>query len=179
VPRRLAAIGLALVALAVVVVRSAAAGTPGGPVEAALFRACDATLASVRTVVHNAMRSPDQTIVSEVRLPRPGTVAGTVSFDPSGQEVQVASDPAPYALGAACSGGKETGGPGRSRVVSTLREQLGKAGTYTLTFKLNFVGRRILARLGGRQRAYAKHHPHKLRPPSLAYGVGLSYSPTG
>jgi hypothetical protein len=62
--------------------------------------------------------------------------------------------------------------------VSTLRKRL-EPGTYTLTFKLNSTGRRILDWLGARDRAYRERHPHGQRPPTIAFGVGLGYTPTG
>ena len=38
---------------------------------------------------------------------------------------------------------------------------------------------RILARLGARDRAYHRRHPHGHRPPTVAFGVSFRYAPTG
>jgi hypothetical protein len=70
-------------------------------------------------------------------------------------------------------------GPGRSREVSTLTATFTKPGTYTLTFRLNRVGRTLLAQLAAAQQAYAKHHPHGHAKPFLAFGVSLSYESSG
>jgi hypothetical protein len=66
-------------------------------------------------------------------------------------------------------------GPGRSREVSTLTATFTKPGTYSLNFRLNQVGRTLLAQLATAQTAYAKHHPHGHEKPFLAFGVSLSY----
>jgi hypothetical protein len=179
VTRRTLALGLGLVASAALVT-SASASIPDGPVSSALNQACFATLTSLQTVVYDAAITPVQTIVTQLQLPKPGVVTGRIAFNPSGDEIAVAGDASGRrpGVGVGCSGGSRSLRPGRSYVVSTLRERL-KAGTYTLTFDLNARGRRILARLGARQRAYSKHHRHGQQAPTIAVGVGLNYTPSG
>ena len=72
-----------------------------------------------------------------------------------------------------------TFGPGHSRLVSRLREAFTQPGRYTLTFKVNAAGGRILARLGAKDRAYRSRHPHGSRQPSISFGVALSWTPAG
>ena len=74
---------------------------------------------------------------------------------------------------------RHSGAAGQSRVVSTLRDRVTRSGRYRLTFTLNADGRRILAGLGAAERAYRKRHPHGNKPPTIAFGVALSYAPAG
>jgi hypothetical protein len=64
-------------------------------------------------------------------------------------------------------------------VVSTLERTFTTAGHYTLTFRLNQTGRRLLAQLAAAEHTYRRQHPHGNRPPSLAFGVSLDYAPSG
>jgi hypothetical protein len=69
--------------------------------------------------------------------------------------------------------------PGHTVIVSTLRRTFTAAGRYALTFRLDPKGEQILARLGAADRAYRNRHPHGFRPPSIAFGVSLTYDPAG
>jgi hypothetical protein len=178
VHRRLIAVALVVAASAAVFANLAWARSGGA--QADFNRACDATLGSLRAVVDDVATRQVRTIAVRLQLPRPGVVIGAIAFNPTGSELAVARDASDRRSGFAvgCAGGSSSLRPGRSYEVSTLRKRL-EPGTFTLTFKLNATGRRILARLGARDRAYRDRHPHGQRPPTIAFGVGLGYTPTG
>jgi type II secretory pathway pseudopilin PulG len=174
-----------LIAVALVVIASAAlfanlAWATGGGAQEEFDRACGAALTTLQNAVYNAATTQVQTIAIQLELPKRGLVTGAIAFNPTGDELRVAGDASDHvsAFGVGCTSGSSSLRLGRSYKVSTLRKRL-KPGTYTLTFKLNATGRRILARLGVRQRAYAKRHPSGQDAPTIAYGVGLGYTPTG
>jgi len=74
----------------------------------------------------------------------PGTVTGRITFTRNGNQVAAARDAS--GLNITCIQGSDSG---RTRVVSTLHERFARAGSYTLVFKLNATGRRMLARHRG------------------------------
>lgn len=176
--RRPIALILGLVASAAVCVSVAFGGVPPGDTQ--LQQACSATANSIQKVVVHAATPQVRVITAQLRVVVPGTVSGRIAFNPTGSTIHVAADPTQAGFG--CANGAVPAGvhktPGHSQVVSRLRKTFTAAGLYTLTFDLNAVGRRILARLGARERAYRKHHSFA-PPPSIAFGVGLSYAPAG
>ena len=148
--------------------------------DASVQRACTATTDSITKVVMHAATTPTNVISASLRVVVPGTLTGRIAFNPSGSTIGVAGDPSGSAGFGCATGAIGPGVPkgrGHSRLVSTLRSTFTRPGRYRLTFELNSAGRRILARLGARQRAYDRHHPHHGQPPSIAFGVSLSYSP--
>jgi hypothetical protein len=177
--RRPIALSLGVAASAIVWVSLAHAAVPRDVAQ--LGQACNAAAKSIQMVVAHAATTQVQVITAQLKVAAPGTVTGRITFNPSGSMIQVAGDTSTAeALG--CATGTASHGiqgrRGHSQVVSTLRQTLTAPGRYTLTFDLNAAGRRILARLGARQRAYRRHHPHGSRPPSIGFGVGLTYVPT-
>ena len=93
-------------------------------------------------------------------------------------EHQSASGSQTYGCGESSAGGHGLG-PGRSRVVATVQRTFTAPGRYTLTFRLNQIGQRMVAQLANAERAYRSQHPHGKAPPTLAFGVSLDYtSPT-
>ena len=170
-----------LLATTAVLLVSAAPGP--GPVarqSAALDRACNATEAAVQHTVAAAADTTGGTISSPLQVVLPGTVTGAIAFNPSGWSISVG---APQTHGSSFGCGQATarhsGAAGQSRVVSTLRDRFTRSGRYRLTFTLNADGRRILAGLGAAERAYRKRHPHGNKPPTITFGVALSYAPAG
>ncbi|MGZ6703148.1 MAG: hypothetical protein ACXVFA_09150 [Solirubrobacteraceae bacterium] len=102
-------------------------------------------------------------------------------FNPPGSGVSLSEHiPAGTRGGFVCSGSAATPyglGPGHSHVVATLRRSFTSPGRYTLVFRLDARGRQILARVAAADRAYREHHPHGHSPPSIAFGVALTYAP--
>ena len=168
-----------LVALPILL--ASAAHGPRPPQYVQLRHTCDAAAASITKLVQHAGTAQPGVITAQLRVLTPGTLTGQITFNPSGSTIQVAGGPASggyvCATGAIAPGTPQ--GPGHSQIVSTLRRTFTAAGRYTLTFALNRTGQRILARLGARDRAYRRRHPRGRRPPSIAFGVGLGYTPTG
>jgi hypothetical protein len=178
--RRLAPIGLALVASATAFASIAHGSlSPGSPQETQLDRACGAAADSIDKVLTHASSAQVQTIETRLVVVTPGKLTGWIAFNRAGKLITVAADPASTThSGFGCAqgrAGRNGLGPGRSRVASTLAETFTKPGTYTLTFRLNRVGRTLLGQLAAAERAYAKQHPNGLQPPKLAFGVALSY----
>jgi hypothetical protein len=163
---------------------AAASGSPAPP-NPQVTRACDATAAAVEKVVLHATATPAQLITSHIRIAGPATLTGKIGFNPTGSTIRVAADASatPPASGLGCAEAAIGPGvpkrPGHTVIVSTLRRTFTKAGRYTLTFKLDRRGEQILARLGAADRAYRKRHPHGSRPPSIGFGVSLTYEPAG
>ena len=176
--RRVIALAFGLAASAVLF--ASVAWAAGGGAQADFRQACQATLTRLQTVVDNAATTQVRKVAMQLHVPAAGVVIGAIAFNPTGNQVAVANDASDPRSGFAvgCSGGSSSLRPGRSYEVSTLRKRL-RPGSYTLTFKLNATGRRILARLSERDRAYRERHPHGQLPPTIAFGVGLGYTPTG
>jgi len=178
--RRTAALGLSVCALATVL-----AGVAYGALsqETQLEQACGATADSVDKVLAHASSAQPATVQSQLVLVTPGTLSGRIAFNRYGKRVTVSADAASSTTsGFSCSqgrAGRHGLGPGRSRVVSTLTRSFAKPGTYTLTFRLNQVGRTLLGQLAAAQMAYDKQHPHGHARPSLAFGVALTYAANG
>jgi len=160
---------------------AAASGSPTPP-KPQVTRACDATVAAVEKVVLHAATTPAQVITGHIRMTGPGTLTGKIGFNRTGSTIRVATDASstPPASGLGCAEGAigpgVPKGHGHTVIVSTLRQTFTTAGRYTLTFKLNRKGERILAGLGAADHAYRKRHPHGSRPPSIAVGVSLTYA---
>jgi hypothetical protein len=182
--RRLVLIGVTLAVLATVFAGIAyGALSPQPSQEVELDRACGLVADSVDTVIGHASSAEPQTIQSQLVVVTPGTLTGRIAFNRSGKTVTVTADAASSThSGFGCSqgrAGRHGLGPGRSRAVSTLTRTFATAGTYTVTFRLNQVGRTLLGQLAAAQKAYAKQHPHGHQTPSLAFGVALSYESGG
>ncbi len=182
--RRLAPIGLALAASATAFAGIAHGSlSQGSPQETQLDRACGATADSVDKVLAHASSAQVQTIESRLVVVTPGKLTGRIAFNRAGKRITVTADQASSIhSGFGCSqgrAGRHGLGPGRSREVATLTETFTKPGTYTLTFRLNQVGRTLLGQLAAAERAYAKQHPNGHQAPSLAFGVGLTYESNG
>lgn len=171
----------ALAALVTVIAGLASAPPRESPQDRQVSRSCNAILATVQNVVGHAATTQVQGVTGHFRALTPGTLTGEVVFNPTGSSINTAGDPSRSAFGCAASssGAGVPAGLGRSLVVSTVREKFTRRGLYTLTIQLSAEGRRILARLGARDRAYRKRHPHGHKPPTIAFGVGFTYVPTG
>jgi hypothetical protein len=111
-----------------------------------------------------------------------GALTGQIAFNPAGSSISLSGHtPAGTRTAFACNGGQAAPhglGTGHTHVVATLRRSFTRPGQYTLVFRLDARGRRILARLAAADRAYRKHHPHGHSPPSIAFGVALTYAIT-
>ena len=148
-------------------------------------QACDATSTVVQRAVLHAAETQAQVITSHIRVTGPGRLTGKIAFNPTGSTISVAADTSAKraATGFGCAEGAVGPGVpkrhGHTVLVSTLHRTFAGAGRYTLTFTLNTAAERILTRLGAADRAYRKRHPHGSRPPSIAFGVSLSYAPAG
>ena len=181
--------GLAAAVLIAGAVAGSASGAPSPPSahgpgqQVQLDRACHETVANVRQAVKDAPNAQAQAIYSHLQVVTPGTVTGKIAFNLSGTQISVAGDRAEatvmsFGCGeATASGPRVAGGSGGSRVVSTLHRTFTKTGRYVLTFTLNPAGRHMLGQLASADNAYFKQHPHGQHPPTLAFGVALSYSP--
>jgi hypothetical protein len=170
--------------VAVPIVLMSLAYGPPPPQVVQLQRSCDTFAGSITKVVVHAATAQPGVIAASVSVVVPGMLTGRVAFNPSGSTIGVARDASGgegggYGCATGAVGPGVPKGHGRSRVVSRLSRTFTQPGTYTVTFELNATGRRILARLGARQRIYRNRHPHGSRPPSIAFGVGLSYTPSG
>ncbi|MBV8948545.1 MAG: hypothetical protein JO286_03190 [Solirubrobacterales bacterium] len=167
-----------LATIVVLLVGAAPGSTPIGRQSVALDRACHATMAAVRQAMTGAAARQQRAISSHLQVVVPGIVTGEIAFNASGWSISVG---APQTQGSSFGCGEATarhgGGAGQSHVVTTLSDRFTRSGDYTLTFTLNATGRRILARLGAEERAYYRRHPHGSEPPTIAFGVGLSYAP--
>jgi hypothetical protein len=172
-----------LVGLAVLLISLAHGAAPSQPAQhRQLLQACDRGASALGHVVAEAATVQIATVHVPLRVIAPGTVTGRMAFNPSGQTIGVGSgEPPPpgFSCGSGAGSSGVPTGPGHSRLVSTLRRTFTRVGRFTLTFELNAAGRRILARLGAADRAYRQRHPHGGQPPSITYGVGLSYTPAG
>ena len=187
--RWLAALGAALPLGAALA--GSANGTPTRPAvrdpgqQVHLDQACHETVANVQAAVMNASNGQVQAIHSDFQVVTPGLLTGRIAFNPSGKQVTLGppeADAAAVSFGcgeAHASRARMTGTANGSRVVSTLHRRFTKRGRYELTFTLNHAGRRMLAQLAAADTAYFKQHPHGQHPPTLAFGVALSYSPAG
>jgi hypothetical protein len=177
--RRLAPIGLALAASATVFAGIASGSPSQSSQETQLDRACGLAADNIDKVLAHASSAQPQTIESKLVVVTPGKLTGRIAFNRYGKRITVAADQASSThSGFGCSqgrAGRHGLGPGRSREVSTLTATFTKPGTYTLTFKLNQVGRTLLGQLAVAERAYARQHPNGHQPPSMAFGVALSY----
>jgi hypothetical protein len=152
--------------------------------EKLLSQACSTAAAHIRNAVRNASSTQVQTIATELRVLKRGSLVGDIAFDESGSSITVAADAAATDSGKFnCGHGEVAGrlgvgrGPGHSHIVSTLNVEFTGPGLFVLTFTLNQTGRNMLARLGAAERLYRNRHPHGHRPPSIAWAVGLHYSP--
>jgi hypothetical protein len=115
-------------------------------------------------------------IQSQLRVVVPGRLVGRIAFNPAGSPIRVAGDRSSSSSGCAQAvTSSHRVGACHSRIVSTLHETFTKPGRYTLTFSLNAVGRKMVARLAAARRAYDKQRPNSHEPPALGYGVGLTY----
>lgn len=149
------------------------------PQQNLLDRACSTAATHIKTALNEASTTPTQTVETQLRVLKPGTLEGDLAFARLGSSLTVAADAS--AKNFSCGYGGEADpfavgrGPGHRHIVSTLHEKFAAPGRYTLTFTLNPAGRNILARLGAAERAYRKRHPRGQEPPSIAWGVGLHY----
>ncbi len=164
-----------------------------------LNQACGAAKIRIQQMLKDAAttQAPTQattqapTIETQVRVLAPGKLSADIVFNPSGSNINVAADPAATGPSFGCgfgeSGQRGSGvatlgeGPGlpTKHLVSVVRETFTHAGRYTLTFKLDRRGEKILARLGAAERAYRKRHPHGHNPPEITWGVGIHYRSNG
>ena len=165
--------------LAVAIAGSAVAAA--SPPNSQITAACDNASAAVLDVVRNVANTQVHVITSHIHVNGPGTLTGKIGFNPTGSTLRLDAEPSAVDQGGGCAVGAigpgVPKGRGHTWIVSTLHRTFTKAGRYTLTFKLNRKGEKILARLGAADRAYRKRHPHGSRPPSIAFGVSLTYEP--
>lgn len=171
-------------------VAGSANGTPTraaarDPQQTRLDQACLETVANVQAVVRAAPNGQVQAIHSHLQVVTPGVLTGQIAFNASGKSVTVGApraDAAAMSFGcgeASASTSRMSGASDGSRVVSTLHRKFTKTGRYALTFTLNHAGRQMLVQLAAADTAYFKQHPNGQHPPTLAFGVALSYSPAG
>lgn len=170
---------LALIASAPPAVAPASPPTTTRRQQTLLDRGCNSTSAAVQKAL--TTHAQVSAIRSRLDVVTRGALTGQIAFNPAGSGISL-SGHVPAGRGSAfvCSGAAATPhglGPGHSRVVATLRRSFTKPGRYTLVFRLDRRGRRILARLAAADRAYREHHPHGHRPPEIAFGVALTYVP--
>jgi hypothetical protein len=157
----------------------------GAGQQAQLVRACGATVASIKSALKELPKTRVQTIQSHLEVVTPGTLNGKIAFNLTGSSISLAGDPpaearaaaASFGCGQAASGGGKGHGP--SHVVSTLHRKFSLPGGYELTFKLNQTGQTMLSKLAAAERAYRLRHPRGHRPPTLAFGVSLTYAAPG
>jgi hypothetical protein len=154
------------------------------PQQKKLLDACETAADHVRSAVKEASRTQAQTIETQLVVLKRGRLDGDIAFARIGANISIASDAgladaAKYNCGHGESAGKLGVGPGpaHSHIVSMLHQSFAKPGTYTVVFTLNRAGRNILARLAAADRAFRTHHPHGGQAPSIAWAVGLHYSP--
>lgn len=159
--------------------------------EALLNQACGAAKVRIQQMLGDAATKQTLTIHTRVRVLAPGKLSGDIVFNPSGSNIIVAADPAAAGTTSACGFGESgRSGPGvatlgegpglpTKHLVSVVHETFTHAGRYTLTFKLNQRGQKILARLSAAERAYRKRHPHGHSPPEITWGVGIHYASNG
>jgi hypothetical protein len=159
-------------------VGTASGSTAIGRQSGALDRACGATETAVLRALTRAVNAQVRTISSDLLVVIPGTVTGAIAFNPSGSRIAVG---APPTRGSSFGCGEATArhgrGAGRSHVVATLRDKFTRSGRRVLTFTLNDTGRRILTRLGAQERAYLQEHRRGQPPPTIGFGIALSYAP--
>jgi hypothetical protein len=176
---RRALVAMALAGPAGMFAASASATPPGGHVD----QACTALASAVHKVIRHAGTAQVQTISTQFRAPGPGTLTGEIAFNATGRTITVAADASESSSSGGCGVGAAgpgiPKGRGRTRIVSTLTRTFTSAGRYTITFTLNRMGEKMLARLGGEERAYRTRHPHGAMPPAIAFGVSISYEPAG
>jgi hypothetical protein len=184
-PAALAAVLLTTAAGALAASAAGSPGKPGANQSVQLDRACHETVAAVQRAVKAAPNGLVQSIQSHLQVLTPGVLNGKIAFNASGKQISLAGGrarPAAASFGcgeATAHGSRDAAGPGGSHVVSTLHRRFTKPGRYELTFTLNHAGETMLAGLAASDKAYFKQHPHGQHPPTLAFGVALSYSPTG
>lgn len=152
--------------------------TPGQRQQQQLDQACLQTVANVQPAVKDAQITA---IHSTLQVVIPGRLSGQIAFNGVRSRIsraaRRASSAATDTLG--CANAMAHPAAGASHVVSTLHRKFTKPGRYELTFTLNSAGRKILAELASDDDAYFKAHPHGQQPPTLGFGVSLSYSPAG
>ncbi len=174
-----------LAAVALLSAGLATGSPPANPPQAkALNRACISTIARIRQALNTVEKTQTEvrTIVSRLEVVTPGTLKGNIAFNPAGTSITPAGDASGSHVGFGCaygSGSPNGIGPGHSQIVSTVRQRFTRTGRYTLTFKLNRNGEKILERVATAYRAYRRRHPHGNQPPTIAVGVQLSYLTAG
>jgi hypothetical protein len=178
--RRPIALILVLAASATVCVSLAYGGVP--PEVKQFQQACSAAATSIRQVMAHSATAQVRVITAPLTLPAPGTVTGHIALNPSGSTIHVAGDTS-QVESVGCATATVVPGVnhrrGHSLIVSDLRQTFATAGRHTLTFALDATGRRILARLGAKQRAYRMRHPNGRRLPTISFGVALTYRVSG
>lgn len=176
-------VGTSLAGSATATPAGSAAPSPGQ--QAQLDRTCQETVANVEAAVKNASNGTVQVIHSHFQVVTPGVLTGQIAFNTTSKQVTVGApraDAAATSFGcgeASASRAHVAGSSGGSGVVSSLHRKFTTAGRHELTFTLNHAGRQMLAQLASSDHAYYEQHPHGQHPPTLAFGVALSYSPTG
>jgi hypothetical protein len=146
------------------------------PQENRLLAACDMAATNIFSAVSDASTTQVQTIETELRVLKPGRLAGEITFGRPGSSITLRpgaaqSDRWKFNCGHGESEGRVGAGPGpaHGRGVSTLHETFAAPGRYTLTFALDQVGRNVLARLGAAERGK--------QSVSIAWAIALHYSP--
>jgi hypothetical protein len=173
---RIRVLVLILPALAATATAASALQLHFPPQENHLLAACDTAAMNITSAVSDASRTQVQTITTELRVLKPGRLAGDIVFGRPGSNVTLRpgagqADRWKFSCGHGESEGRVGAGPGPApgQVVSTLNETLAACGRYTLTFTLDQAGRNVLARIGAAER--------RKRPASIAWAIALHYSP--
>jgi len=191
--RRRALIALALAAFATTFASVAYASFHVPTQQKLLNRGCLTAAARIEKLLNEAATTQTRTIETQVRVLKPGKLAGDIVFNPHGTNISVAGDSSAgihidFGCGFGMAGGAgnsgEAGlseGPGlpTRHLASTVHATFTAPGRYTLTFTLDQRGQKIVAHLGAAERAYRKRHPHGHSPPSITWGVGLHFRPNG
>lgn len=187
--RRSVAIAVAILAAATGLASVADASFHLLPQQKLLDQGCNAAVTPIEKMLNKAWATQIVTVQTQVRVLRPGRLAGDIAFNPSGTFLNVAADHTTrgtqgFGCGYSVAGnqtGPSSGGLGegmgipKKHVVALVRETFSKPGRYALTFTLNAKGRRILAHLGAQERAWRKHHPPGRPSPMITWGIGLHY----
>jgi hypothetical protein len=146
-----------------------------------LRQGCRAAVPLIENMLNEAATTRILSIQTQVQVLWPGELTGDIVFNPSGTAVNAAADPRSivqenFRCGHISSGHGRVGARiPRRHVVAVVQATFTSAGLYTLTFWLNQKGRRILAGLAAAERRYHKHHPHRRRPPTITWGIGLHF----
>jgi hypothetical protein len=165
------------VAAAILPVGLANGGLPQPPLETKpVEHACAALQRGVQAAFNHAATTQVAVIPIRFRVVTPGRLTGEITSLGFGtRSIPVGHVRSLPGSAASCLG--SWGGPGtqRARVISWVGRRFSHPGLYTVHFALNHVGRRLLAQLGAKERAYRQRYPQGDAPPTMWFGIVLTY----